>query len=56
MPVEQQTDWYQSRPKGWPRHGFEKRLGAVLFGALVMFVFGAWVSFRQGCVTQTDAA
>lgn len=44
MPVQQTMsgDWYQSRPKGWPRHGFEKRLGAVLFGALVMFVFGAW--------------
>jgi len=39
---EQQTDWYQSRPKGWPRHGWEKRLGAILFGALVMFVFSAW--------------
>lgn len=40
MPVPQQTmsgDWYQSRPKGWPRHGWEKRLGAILFGALVMF-------------------
>ena len=42
MPVEQMGDWYQSRPKGWPRHGFEKRLGAVLFGLLVMIVFGAW--------------
>ena len=45
MPVQQQTmsgDWYQSRPKGWPRHGWEKRLGAILFGALVMFVFSAW--------------
>lgn len=39
MPVPQQTDWYQSRPKGWARHGFEKRLEAI--GALVMFVFGA---------------
>lgn len=44
MPVQQTMsgDWYQSRPKGWPRHGWEKRLGAILFGALVMFVFSAW--------------
>ena len=32
--------WVSSRPKGWPRHGFEKRAGAVFFG--VITVFAAW--------------
>ena len=32
--------WSSSRPKGWPRHGFEKRAGAIFFGIVAMFA--AW--------------
>lgn len=32
--------WCSSRPKGWPRHGFEKRAGAIFFGIVAMFA--AW--------------
>jgi type IV secretory pathway TraG/TraD family ATPase VirD4 len=32
--------WCSSRPKGWPRHGFEKRAGAIFFGFVAMLV--AW--------------
>ena len=32
--------WVSSRPRGWPRHGFEKRAGAIFFG--VIAVFAAW--------------
>ena len=33
-------EWHVSRPKGWPRHGYEKRIGAVFFGVVAMFA--AW--------------
>lgn len=32
--------WSSARPKGWPRHGFEKRGGAIFFGIVAMFA--AW--------------
>ena len=32
--------WISARPKGWPRHGFEKRGGAIFFGIVAMFA--AW--------------
>ena len=35
-------EWYESRPKGWPKHGFEKRLGVIAFAVLIVFVFSAW--------------
>ena len=28
--------WSSSRPKGWPRHGFQKRGGAIFFGFVAM--------------------
>ena len=35
-------EWYESRPKGWPKHGWEKRLGVLAFAVLIVFVFSAW--------------
>ena len=32
--------WISARPNGWPRHGFEKRGGAIFFGIVAMFT--AW--------------
>ncbi|MGA2883312.1 MAG: hypothetical protein ABSG13_30570 [Bryobacteraceae bacterium] len=32
--------WSSSRPKGWPRHGFQKRGGAIFFGLVA--TFAAW--------------
>jgi hypothetical protein len=32
--------WSSSRPKGWPRHGFRKRGGAIFFGLVA--TFAAW--------------
>ena len=32
--------WISARPRGWPRHGFEKRGGAIFFGIVAMFA--AW--------------
>jgi len=32
--------WVSSRPKGWPRHGFQRRGGAIFFGIVAMFA--AW--------------
>jgi hypothetical protein len=32
--------WSSSRPKGWPRHGFQKRGGAIFFGFVA--TFAAW--------------
>jgi len=32
--------WSSSRPQGWPRHGFQKRAGAIFFG--VIATFAAW--------------
>src|ERR1700722_15127252 len=29
-----------SRPKGWPRHAYQKRAGAIFFGFVAMFA--AW--------------
>jgi hypothetical protein len=30
-----------SRPKGWPRHAYQKRAGAIFFGLVA--VFAAWM-------------
>jgi hypothetical protein len=32
--------WISARPRGWPRHGFQKRGGAIFFGIVAMFA--AW--------------
>ena len=33
-------EWDSSRPKGWPRHGWEKRLAALVFA--VAATAGTW--------------
>ena len=32
--------WVSARPKGWPRHGFQCRGGAIFFGVVAMLA--AW--------------
>lgn len=32
--------WVSARPKGWPRHGFQRRGGAIFFGLIAMLA--AW--------------
>ena len=38
--------WSSSRPKGWPRHRFQRRGGVIFFGFVAMFAswFIKWQS------------